>query len=89
MYAAKAGRPTTERQTKAVLLRALAERHPGLGDHFAGVAELAEAVAQAFGIDGDALAHVRHAAELHDIGATTAPDPGFASATEHARLCRS
>ena len=42
MYAQKhSGRATAGRQSTDVLLRALAERHPDLGDHLDGVTELA------------------------------------------------
>ena len=43
MYAQKnSGRATARRQSTDVLLRALAERHPGLEGHLGGVAHLAE-----------------------------------------------
>lgn len=75
MYAQKrSGRPTAGRQSSDVLMRALAERHPELGDHQDGVAELAEQVGRQLGIDGDALAQLRHAASLHDIGKVAIPD---------------
>ena len=46
MYAQKnAGRASASRQSKDVLLRALAERNPELRAHLSGVAELAEATA--------------------------------------------
>ncbi len=46
MYAQKnAGRTSASRQSKDVLLRALAERNPELRDQLSGVAELAEATA--------------------------------------------
>src|SRR3954451_24000538 len=45
MYAQKhSGRATAGRQSSDVLVRALAERHPDLGDHQDGVAELAAEV---------------------------------------------
>ena len=50
MYAQKhSGRATAGRQSSDVLLRALAERHPDLGDHLDGVAELAADVAERLG----------------------------------------
>ena len=53
MYAQKhSGRATAGRQSSDVLLRALAERHPDLGDHLDGVAELAEAVGERLGHRG-------------------------------------
>ena len=64
--------PSTSR--KDVLIRVLAERHPDLGDHLNGVAELAEGVARRLGLEDQELAQVRHAAELHDIGKVAIPD---------------
>jgi diguanylate cyclase (GGDEF)-like protein len=75
MYAQKhSGRATAGRQSSDVLMRALAERHPDLGEHHDGVAELVEAVAKRFHIDGEELAQLRHAASLHDIGKVAIPD---------------
>jgi diguanylate cyclase (GGDEF)-like protein len=75
MYAQKqSGRATAGRQSSDVLMRALAERHPDLGAHHDGVAELATAVALRLGVDGEDLANLRHAASLHDIGKVAIPD---------------
>src|SRR4051794_8510269 len=75
MYAQKhSGRATAGRQSADVLLRALAERHPDLGDHLDGVTELVAAVAERLGIDGEELTQLRHAAALHDIGKVAIPD---------------
>jgi two-component system, cell cycle response regulator len=75
MYAQKhSGRATAGRQSTDVLLRALSERHPDLGDHLDGVTELAQAVAQRLGIEGEELTQLRHAAALHDIGKVAIPD---------------
>jgi diguanylate cyclase (GGDEF)-like protein len=75
MYAQKhSGRATAGRQSSDVLMRALAERHPDLGEHHDGVAELVEEVGARLGIDGDQLAHLRHAASLHDVGKVAIPD---------------
>ena len=75
MYAQKhSGRATAGRQSSDVLMRALAERHPELGDHHDGVAELVEEVGARLGIDGEELAQLRHAASLHDIGKVAIPD---------------
>jgi diguanylate cyclase (GGDEF)-like protein len=75
MYAQKhSGRATAGRQSSDVLMRALAERHPDLGEHHDGVAELVHAVSIRLGIDGQELAHLRHAASLHDIGKVAIPD---------------
>jgi diguanylate cyclase (GGDEF)-like protein len=75
MYAHKhSERAGADRQSSDVLLRALTERHPELGDHLDGVAELAAEVAEQLGIHGDELTQVRHAAALHDIGKVAIPD---------------
>jgi two-component system cell cycle response regulator len=75
MYAQKhAGRRSASRQSKDVLLRALAERSPELGGHGNAVAALAEATARRLGLDRDTLEVVRHAAELHDVGKVAIPD---------------
>jgi diguanylate cyclase (GGDEF)-like protein len=75
MYAQKhSGRSSASRQSTDVLLRALAERHPDLGDHQNGVAELAAAVAERLGMHGEELTQMRHAAALHDIGKVAIPD---------------
>jgi two-component system cell cycle response regulator len=74
MYANKhAGRTSAGRQSKDVLLRALAERHPELGSHAETVA-LAAATAEALGLPPDEIEHVRHASELHDVGKVAIPD---------------
>jgi two-component system cell cycle response regulator len=75
MYAQKnSERTTAARQSADVLLSALTEHHPGLGDHLAGVTELADAVATRLGIDGEELARLHDAAVLHDIGKIAIPD---------------
>ena len=74
MYANKhAGRTSAGRQSADVLLRALAERHPGLGTHAETVA-LAVATAEALGLAPDEIERVRHASELHDVGKVAIPD---------------
>ena len=74
MYANKhAGRMSAGRQSKDVLLRALAERDPGLGTHAETVA-LAVATAEALGLTPEEIEHVRHASELHDVGKVAIPD---------------
>ena len=75
MYAEKAGsRRSADRQSRDVLLKALEEHHPALGEHVHDVGLLAEAVARELGLSGQALHHVRQAAELHDIGKVAIPD---------------
>jgi diguanylate cyclase (GGDEF)-like protein len=94
MYAHKnSGRATAQRQSTDVLLRALAERHPGLEGHIGGVTQLAEAVGRHLGLEGEALDHVRVAAELHDVGKVAIPDtilnkPGPLDAEEWAFMRR-
>ncbi len=75
MYAQKnAGRTSASRQSTDVLLRALAERNPELTSQLAGVADLAEATALGLQLSHDEVEHVRHAAELHDVGKVAVPD---------------
>jgi diguanylate cyclase (GGDEF)-like protein len=75
MYGNKhSGRATAGRQSSDVLLRALAERHPELGDHQSGVAVLAAAVGERLGVEGEELEQLRHAAALHDVGKVAIPD---------------
>jgi diguanylate cyclase (GGDEF)-like protein len=75
MYAQKhSGRATAGRQSSDVLMRALAERHPDLGEHHDGVADLAEEVGRRSGIEAVELAQLRRAASLHDIGKVAIPD---------------
>ncbi len=75
MYARKSrGRASARRQSTDVLLRALAERDPDLGDHLDGVAQLAESVARRLGLDDEGVEQVRHAAALHDVGKMAIPD---------------
>jgi diguanylate cyclase (GGDEF)-like protein len=94
MYAQKnSGRASAQRQSTDVLLRALAERHPGLEGHIGGVAQLAEAVGRHLGLEGEELDHVRVAAELHDVGKVAIPDailnkPGPLDADEWAFMRR-
>lgn len=75
------------RQTRDVLLRALAERNSALGQHLSGVGDLAEAVAGKLGLDADEVEQIRYAAELHDVGKVAIPDailekPGALDASE-------
>jgi two-component system cell cycle response regulator len=75
MYAHKhSGRSSARNQSRDVLLRALAERNPELGEHISGVAELAEVVARGMELDDEQIDHVRHAAALHDVGKMAIPD---------------
>jgi diguanylate cyclase (GGDEF)-like protein len=75
MYARKrSGRASASRQSKDVLLRALAERSPELGTHLRDVADLAAATAHSFELSPDEVEEIRQAAELHDVGKVAIPD---------------
>jgi diguanylate cyclase (GGDEF)-like protein len=75
MYAQKnSGRATAGRQSSDVLLRALAERHPELGEHLDGVSELAGQVGKRLNVEGPELAQLHNAAALHDVGKVAIPD---------------
>ena len=75
MYLQKnGGRVSAGRQSSDVLLRALSERHPSLGDHVHGVAELAVAIGERLGLLPEELEDLRQAAELHDMGKVAIPD---------------
>jgi two-component system, cell cycle response regulator len=75
MYTQKHGRESSAgRQSKNVLLRAIAERNPGLVDHITDVAELAVDVARVLALPEHEIEQVRHAAELHDVGKVAIPD---------------
>jgi HD-GYP domain-containing protein (c-di-GMP phosphodiesterase class II) len=94
MYADKAGaRRSADEQSRDVLLKALEEHHPDLGDHVHDVGQLAEVVARELGLGGQTLQHVRQAAELHDIGKVAVPTsildkPGKLDADEWAFIAR-
>ena len=75
MYADKdrsAGSPA--QQSRDVLLRAMAEREPGLHEHTRTVAGLARRVAALLGLDPASCETVARAAELHDVGKVAIPD---------------
>jgi two-component system cell cycle response regulator len=75
MYQDKSGsRSSARSQAQEVLIRALRERQPDLGDHVDQVSQLSTAVARRLGIEGEALDVIRRAAELHDIGKMAVPD---------------
>ncbi len=75
MYANKdSGRASAGEQSSSVLMTALVERNPDLGDHVNGVAELAEAVARTLGLADEEIEQVRIAAALHDVGKVAIPD---------------
>jgi two-component system cell cycle response regulator len=62
------------RQSADVLLRALQERSPELGDHLVGVARLAVEVGKRLGMSGAELDRLAQAAQLHDVGKMAIPD---------------
>jgi diguanylate cyclase (GGDEF)-like protein len=75
MYSSKHGRrATAARQTRDVLLAALAARHTELGQHLSGVAVAAEQVAEAMHLSSSELHELNYAAELHDVGKVAIPD---------------
>jgi diguanylate cyclase (GGDEF)-like protein len=75
MYQQKtSGRLSAGRQIGDVLLQALQARHPDLGEHLGGVAELSETVASWLELDQADAERVRQAAELHDVGKVAIPD---------------
>jgi diguanylate cyclase (GGDEF)-like protein len=75
MYAQKrGGRASAARQSRDVLLRAVAERNPELGDHQRDVAELAVLAARTFSLPAEEVEQIRQAAELHDVGKVAIPD---------------
>jgi diguanylate cyclase (GGDEF)-like protein len=74
MYAQKAGRASTGRQSTDVLLTVLSERSPNLHDHLSKVAELAEEVSRRAGLSEIDVQWIRIAAELHDVGKVAIPD---------------
>jgi diguanylate cyclase (GGDEF)-like protein len=94
MYAQKqGGRQSPGRQSSNVLLSALAARNPELGDHLAGVSELAEEVARRAGLGDAEVEEVRLGAELHDVGKMGLPDeilnkPGRLTNQEWAFIAR-
>jgi diguanylate cyclase (GGDEF)-like protein len=74
MYEYKNGRASASRQSADVLLRVLAERHPGLELHISEVAQLAILTAEEMGVDDHEVKRVGLAAELHDVGKAAIPD---------------
>jgi diguanylate cyclase (GGDEF)-like protein/putative nucleotidyltransferase with HDIG domain len=75
LYANKnSGRASAGSQSRDVLLRALAERHPDLGHHLNDVAELAEATARQLGLPDAEIEEIRKGAALHDVGKVAVPD---------------
>jgi diguanylate cyclase (GGDEF)-like protein len=75
MYATKRSRRVTAaRQTRDVLLAALAARHRELGEHLTGVACAAEPLGVRLGLGEREVRELGYAAELHDVGKVAIPD---------------
>ena len=75
MYALKqSSRPSSGVQSREVLLRALTELHPQLGQHIDAVTALAEDVARSLGLPPHTVEQIGHAAQLHDVGKIAIPD---------------
>ncbi|MEA2375781.1 MAG: hypothetical protein QOD53_2244 [Thermoleophilaceae bacterium] len=76
LYEQKGDRRRTREgvQVRDVLMQTLHERRPDLDEHLGGVASLAQAVAQRFGLNAEQVDEVTRAAELHDIGKMAVPD---------------
>ena len=75
MYANKGGgRASARQQTRDVVLRVMAARHPGLHEHGGAVALQARSVGQRMGLNSGQLDDLERAAELHDIGKIAIPD---------------
>ena len=94
MYAAKgAGRRSASRQTRDVLMKALAEHGADLHRHVEEVAALAVRVAKDLGMSNEEVDEVSRTAELHDVGKVAIPDailskPGPLDAQEWAFMKR-
>jgi two-component system cell cycle response regulator len=67
------GRASAKQQTRDLILRILAERHPQLHEHVGAVAALARAVGERMGMSDEQLDGLERAAELHDIGKIAIP----------------
>jgi diguanylate cyclase (GGDEF)-like protein len=75
MYARKGRKRTSAgRQATDALLKALAERNPGLGAHLDDVTGLCEAVGREVGLPEEELTPLLQAAALHDVGKVAIPD---------------
>ena len=75
MYVHKrSGRTSAGRQSVDVLHRALAVRHPELGDHMDEMAELAAATARRLHLSAEDVEVTTHTALLNDIGKFAMPD---------------
>ncbi len=94
MYAHKrGGRPTPVESIHNVLMSVVGEHDRALRDHVGDVADLAERVVRHLRLSDDHIAHVRRAAELHDIGKvairTTSFTPRARSSRRSGSTCAS
>ena len=75
MYARKGRKRTSAgRQATDALLKALAERNPGLGAHLDDVTGLCEAVGRELSLPEETMTPLLQAAALHDVGKVAIPD---------------
>jgi diguanylate cyclase (GGDEF)-like protein len=74
MYDRKAGRASAARQSTDVLVKALTECDPGLGEHTSVVAQLATMTARRLGLSEHDTKRIELAAELHDVGKVAIPE---------------
>jgi diguanylate cyclase (GGDEF)-like protein len=74
MYDHKTSRASASRQSADVLLKALAERSPGLPEHCSEVSLLARMTAEALDLSDHEVKRIEVAAELHDVGKVAIPD---------------
>jgi diguanylate cyclase (GGDEF)-like protein len=74
MYASKASRSSTGRQTAAALVQVLAEQGHGLDGHSDAVAELSVLTGRQLGLAPAEIQNIGFAAQLHDIGKAAIPD---------------
>jgi diguanylate cyclase (GGDEF)-like protein len=75
MYASKrSARSSSLQQAADVLAAAAREREPGLALDDDRIARLAELTARELGMDEEGVAHVHHAARLHDVGKLAVPE---------------
>ncbi len=74
LYVQKATNVNGRGEPYEVLLRALSEREPSLGEHVRGVGELSVAIGARLGLGESAIRDLKLAAELHDVGKLAIPD---------------
>jgi diguanylate cyclase (GGDEF)-like protein len=75
MYEQKnSGRVSADTQTTNALIRAMRERDHSLAERLTTAADLAGRVARHLGVSPTDEAHIRQAAQLHDVGKVAVPD---------------